>query len=108
MSVPIGAQIAVTSVTQPLSTSPITVGGAGFSTRTVINFFNTQEGKSVNLGGLKPDGSPKIPLVFINENKFTFTKPVGAVAGASYVQALNPPFVPFTSSTGSGGNIDLK
>ena len=52
----------------------------------------------MNLGGLKPDGKPKIPLVFINENQFTFTKPAGAVAGPSYVQALNPPFVPFTSS----------
>ena len=76
---------------------------------TVINFFNTQGATAVNLGGLKPDGTPKIPLTFIDENKFTFTKPGGALAGASYVQALNPPFVPFTSSgTGPGGDLTLK
>lgn len=83
------------SLTRP---SMITVDGAGFSTLTVINFFNSQGAKSVNLGGLRPDGKPKIRLAFINENKFTFIKPAGAVAGRSYVQTLNPPFVPFTSS----------
>jgi Beta-propeller repeat len=107
VSAPIGAQIMVSSVGQVGSL--ITVNGAGFSTLTVINFFNKQGAVAVNLGGLKPDGTPKIPLVVVNENKFTFTKPAGAMAGPSYVQALNPPFVPFTSSgNGPGGSFMLK
>jgi hypothetical protein len=108
VSVPIGARIHVLSVGQvgPL----ITVNGTGFSTLTVINFFNTMPGGMVeNLGGLMPDGHPKIPLTFIDENKFTFIKPAGANPGASYVQALNPPFVPFTSSGNDpGGAFTLK
>ncbi len=47
VSVPIGAQITVSSVTQ--SGSTITVNGAGFSTLTVMNLFNG----GVNLGGLR-------------------------------------------------------
>ena len=50
----------MTSVTQAGTT--ITVNGSGFSTLTVINFFNAQGGGVVNLGGLKPGGTPKIPL----------------------------------------------
>jgi outer membrane protein assembly factor BamB len=96
VSVPIGHQISVTSVTQLGST--ITVNGKGFSTLTVINFFNAQGGGVVNLGGLKAGGGPKIPLTLVNQTRFTFTKPAGAMAGAAFVQALNPPFVPFTSS----------
>ena len=42
--------------------STVTVDGTGFSTLTVINLFNTQARGSVNLGGLKPDGMPQIPL----------------------------------------------
>ena len=88
--------------------STITVNGTGFSTLTVINLFNMQGGGVVNLGGLKPGGKPKIPLTFVNANQFTFTRPAGAVAGSSYVQALNPPFVPFTSSGNDpGGSFTL-
>jgi hypothetical protein len=97
----IGHKIFVTSVTQVGST--ITVNGAGFSTLTVINFFNKQGAIVVNLGGVKADGTAKIPLTFVNSGKFTFTKPPGALAGPSYVQALNPPFVPFTSSDSDPG-----
>jgi hypothetical protein len=99
VSVPIGTRIIVTKVTQIGST--LFVDGAGFATFkpfTVINFFNTQKGGAVNLGGLKPDGTPKIPLTPVSSTRFTFIKPAGAVAGPSFVQALNPPFVPFTSS----------
>jgi hypothetical protein len=98
--VPIGARIIVTKVTQIGST--LIVDGAGFSTFkpfTVINFFNSQKGGAVNLGGLKPNGSPKIPLTPVSSTRFTFTVPAGAVPGPSFVQALNPPFVPFTSSS---------
>jgi hypothetical protein len=62
-----------------------------------------------NLGGLKPGGTPVIPLTFLTENKFTFTVPSGAVPGPAYVQALNPPFVPFSSSGNApGGAFTLK
>jgi hypothetical protein len=108
VSVPIGARIHVLKVSQVVSL--ITVDGTGFSTRTVINFFNTQPDDTVkNLGGLMPNGHPKIPLTFVNENLFTFMVPAGANPGASYVQALNPPFVPFSSSGNDpGGAFTLK
>ena len=103
---PIGAQITVASVGQAAGT--ITVDGTGFSTRTVINFFNAQKGGVVNLGGLTPAGAAKIPLKLANSTRFTFTKPAGAMAGPAFVQALNPPFVPFTSSgNGAGGAFTL-
>jgi photosystem II stability/assembly factor-like uncharacterized protein len=101
----IGAQIAVSSVTQAGST--LTVNGTGFSKLTVINFFNSQSGGVVNLGGLTGSG-PAIPLTFIDETHFTFTVPSAAVPRPSYVQALNPPFVPFSSSgNGPGGAFAL-
>ncbi len=108
VSVPIGARIHVLSVTQ--SGSTITVNGSGFSSLTVLNFFNTQTGGGVAFfGGLNPDGTPKIPLTLIDDTRFTFTEPTGADPGASYVQALNPPFVPFTSSGNDpGGAFTLK
>ena len=107
VSVPIGEKISVLSVTQAGGT--ITVNGTGFSTLTVINFFNTQGAKVVNLGGLGPGAKPLIPLTVASPSKFSFARPAGAVAGASYVQALNPPFVPFTSSgNGIGGAFILK
>jgi hypothetical protein len=106
VSVPIGQAITVTSVTQVGGT--ITVNGTGFSSKTAINFFNTQAGVVKNLGGLIA-GKPAIPLAIVNDTRFTFTKPAGAVAGSSYVQALNPPFVPFTSSGNDpGGAFTLK
>jgi hypothetical protein len=106
VSVPLGAAISVTSVTQ--SGSTIAVNGSGFSTLTVINLFNTQSGGIVNLGGLGAGGVAKIPLTVIATTHFTFTKPAGAAASASYVQALNPPFVPFSSSgTSPGGAFTM-
>jgi hypothetical protein len=106
VSVPIGQAISVTSVTQ--SGNTITVDGTGFSKLTVLNFFNTQAGGVVNLGGLGAHG-PLIPLTLINPGKVTFTKPAAAMPGPSYVQAVNPPFTPFTSSgSGPGGSFTLK
>jgi len=101
VSVPIGQRISVVSVSQ--SGSTITVNGTGFSTLTVINLFNSQGGVAVNLGGLQPDGKPKIPLTLINSTTFTFTRPATAVPGPAYVQAFNPPFVPFSSSDSDPG-----
>ena len=75
----------------------------------MINFFNKQGANVLNLGGLKHGGVPKIPLTFVNQHQFTFATPGGAKPGAAYVQALNPPFVPFTSSGNApGGAFTLK
>ena len=108
VAAPIGAIVSVTLVTQTGTT--ITVNGSGFSTLTVINLFNLQAGGVVvNLGGLDARGKAKIPLTIVNSNQFTFTEPVGAVPGAAYVQAVSPPFVPFTSSGNDpGGSFTLK
>jgi len=83
VSVVVVPTINKTSVSQNAST--ITVNGTGFSTLTVINFFNTQAGKEVNLGGLKTSGGARIPLAVVNSTKFTFSlasRP-GSVAGSS-------------------------
>jgi len=106
VSVPVGAPVAISKVSQTGST--VTVEGAGFCHLTVINLFNSQAGAVVNVGGLNPDGSAKIPLSFINEHQFSFMLPAG-VSGAAYVQALNPPFIPFTSSGNSpAGAFDAQ
>ncbi|MGE5327397.1 MAG: hypothetical protein ACM3NO_10185, partial [Deltaproteobacteria bacterium] len=92
----IAARITITSVTQ--AGCLITVNGTGFSTLTIINLFNLQGSVAVNLGGLKPDGKPKLPLTLINSTRFTLRLPPNAVPGPAFLEALNPPFVPFTSS----------
>ncbi len=96
VSVPIGQRVSVSSITQRALT--ITVAGTGFSGLSVINLFNAQLAGTINLGGLKPNGQPKIPLTVVNSGLFSFTMPAGAKGGPAYVQGLNPPFVPFTSS----------
>ncbi|MDG2304649.1 MAG: hypothetical protein P8R42_08310 [Candidatus Binatia bacterium] len=98
VSVPIGAALDITSISQ--SGTTVTVNGAGFSALSVINFF-AQSGASVsNFGGLDVGGASNIPLNIVSENQFTFTVPVGADAGAAYVMVLNPPFIQFSSTTG--------
>ena len=75
----------------------------------MINLFNAGRRSGSNLGGLDVRGKAKIPLTIVNSNQFTFTEPVGAVPGAAYVQAVSPPFVPFTSSGNDpGGSFTLK
>jgi hypothetical protein len=107
VSVPIGQKISVKSVTQAGTT--ITVNGTGFSTLTAINFFNNQGGMVVNLGGNGARGAPKIPLAVAGATRFSFSKPAAAIPGPSYVQAINPPFTPFTSSGNDpGGGFSLK
>jgi hypothetical protein len=100
VSVPIGQQISITSVSQ--SGLTVTVNGTGFSTSTVINFFNLQGTTVVNLGGLA-GGAPAIPIALSGSTQFTFTLPPSATPGPAYVQALNPPYVPFTSSGNDPG-----
>ncbi len=106
VSVPIGAAVTVKSMSQ--DGCDVTVTGTGFAVNgpglpnlTVINLFNKQGTGVINLGGLNPSGSPRIPLDVSSSTKFSFTVPRGAVTGPAYVQALNPPFVPFTSSGNS-------
>ena len=101
VSVPIGALLTVSSVTQ--SGSTVTVNGTGFSVLTVINLFNKQGAGAVNLGGLNPGGSAKIPLTVVSDTRFTFAVPAGAVTGPAYVQVLNPPFI---ASSSSGNDPD--
>ena len=100
------ARVTVTSVS--VNGSTVTVTGDGFCALTVINLFNVQGENVVNLGGLNPDGSAEIPLTFVDAQHFTFTLPAGVQSGAAYVQALNPPFTPFTSSgTDPGGAFSV-
>jgi hypothetical protein len=107
VSVPIGQKISVALVSQ--AGTVITVNGTGFSVLTVINFFNQQGVITANLGGLKSNGTPKIPISVLSPGRFTFTRPSGALTGPAFVQALNPPFVPFTSSGNApGGAFTLK
>ncbi len=96
VSVPIGAAVTISGVSQVGST--VTVNGTGFSVLSVINLFNKQGSGGVNLGGLNSDGSPKIPLTLIDSTRFTFAVPAAAVTGPAYVQVLNPPFIPFSTS----------
>lgn len=106
VSVPIGQLISVSSVAQ--SSTTIRVNGSGFSTSTVINFFNAQGSALINLGGLTAGGTSKIPLTLVDANQLIFTVPSTAVAGAAYIQALNPPFISFTSSgDGPGGSFTV-
>jgi hypothetical protein len=96
VSVPVGALVSVTSVS--VSETTVTVNGTGFCPLTVINLFNLQGDTAVNLGGLNGDGSSKIPMTIVSSTQLTFEKPAGAVAGPSFVEILNPPFIPYSSS----------
>jgi hypothetical protein len=97
VSVPIGEPLRLDSITK--SGSVITLRGAGFSLRTVISFFNLQPSGVVNLGALV-GGQSLIPFTLVSTHEMTFQVPANAVAGPSYIQLLNPPFIAFTS-TGS-------
>ena len=109
VSVPIGAGVTVASIKQ--TGCMVTVDGTGFAVNgpgladlTVINLFNRQASGAVNLGGIS-GGAAKIPLSVATSTEFTFSlSGTGFVPGLSYVQVLNPPFLPFTSSgNGPGG-----
>jgi hypothetical protein len=97
VSVPIGALVTITSVSQ--SGNVITVDGTGFSTVSVINLFAQQAGGGVtNFGGLNSGGGSKIPLSVQSSTRFTFNVPAGAASGAAYVMVLNPPYIPYSTS----------
>jgi hypothetical protein len=51
-----------------------------------------------NLGGLNGSGNSNIPLTIDSETQFHFTRPAAALGGGAYVMAINPPFIPYSSS----------
>jgi 6-phosphogluconolactonase len=107
VSVPIGAHVSIGSISQ--TECGVTVNGGGFSVLTVINLFTAQGGGVVNLGGLGPNGQPRLPLSLAGPSQFTFAAPAVAGAQKAYVQALNPPFVPSsTSGDGPSGAFTLS
>ena len=94
----LGDVISVHTVT--LRGRTVEVTGTGFNRFTTINLFATRRGTqtSVNFGGLLPDGQARIPLTSVTPTALTFELPDEAAGGRAFVQALNPPFIPFTSS----------
>lgn len=101
----VGERVTVTGVTQ--SGATVTVNGTGFSRLTVINLFNRQGGGVVNIGGAV-SGVPRIALTLVSPHRVTFQVPADAQTGPAFVQAINPPFIDFTSSGNSpGGSFSL-
>jgi hypothetical protein len=96
VSLPIGAALSIDSITQVGSV--VTVTGTGFSPLSVINLFNQTPSGVLNLGGLNGAGTPYAPLNVISDTQFSFVVPGLAAAGPAYVQVLNPPYIPFSSS----------
>jgi len=95
VSAVIGSTPAITRV--EVAGSIVTVIGRGFSRLSVINLYNRQGTGVVNLGGFGPSG-PNVPLAFVDDTRFSFTRPAGAAAGAAFLEVLNPPFIRFSSS----------
>jgi hypothetical protein len=95
---PLGAAIDIDTVSVQGRTVAVT--GAGFSPLTVVNVFATQIGTAtvVNFGGLLPSGQPRIALTSVTPASLAFELPAEAAAGPAFVEALNPPFIPFTNS----------
>jgi len=89
------------------------VEGSGFEALTRINFYKSkfpfyQRNAPLNLGGVDAAGKPKIPLTMDGDSRLTFKVPADALPGEWYVEAVNPPFLPFSSSyTDPGGAFVL-
>ena len=93
----LGAAVTVTSTTQ--SGRRVTVHGTGFSPMTVINLWAKQSGGGTGFfGGYSSPGTPRIPLTLISDTEFQFTLPAGVSNGMAYVQVVNPPFIPYSTS----------
>jgi len=103
VSAPIGALATMTSV--DVTGSTVTGHGSGFNALTVINLFAAVNGQVVNLGGFGPGGTPNLPLTLAGDAELSFTLPSGLDPGAAFVQAINPPFIPYTTSQGDGGSF---
>ncbi len=105
VSIPISELVTVSSV--QVNGGTVTVNGTGFSSLTVINLFGSNGSTVINAGGLN-GGDPNIPLTLVDSHQFTFTRPGSLVAGSAFLQAINPPFIPFTNSgTGAAGSFVL-
>jgi len=76
----------------------IVVEGRDVAPRVVVNIFQQQDDAAVNLGGVTPDGQPRIIVTRSSPGTLTFPVPPGLRAGAFYVQLVNPPFRPETTS----------
>jgi hypothetical protein len=109
--VALGAPLRVRHVYQ--SGAVVRVEGSGFEAGTRINFYQSkfpfyQANPPINLGGVSAVGKPSIPLKIDSDSRFTFKVPESAAPGGWYVEALNPPFLPFSSSyTDPGGAFVL-
>jgi hypothetical protein len=91
----IGATPTITGVV--VSGSLVAVTRTGSSTLSVINLFAKLRGVLVNVGGLGPAG-PRSPLSVVGDTRLTFTRPIGVDEGPAFVEVLNPPFTPFSTS----------
>lgn len=106
VSIPIGEPVTVSNV--GVNGNTVTVTGAGFNSLTVINLFAAKSGVVTNVGGFGNGQTPNIPLTVQDSHQFTFPRPVGLDTGPAYLQAINPPFIPYTSSgSGAGGSFTL-
>ncbi len=102
----LGAPLRVRHVYQ--SGASILVEGSGFESSTRINLYNSSSPFSQaqlppNLGGVDGAGRPRILLNIESHSRFTFRVPDNAGPGEWYVEALNPPYLPFSSSYGDPG-----
>jgi len=89
--VPVGNPPTISSISQNGST--ITVNGTGFATGAAVNFFvHTTGGAVANFGGTS------LPVTVLSSVQLQFTVPAGTAPGMAFVQVINPPFIPFTST----------
>jgi hypothetical protein len=97
VSAPLGEPIDISDVA--ISSTGVTVTGSGFNRLTVVNLFARDgAGTLVNFGGYDAAGWPRIPVTVVDSHTLTFDLPVEVRSGACFVEALNPPFVDFSSS----------
>jgi hypothetical protein len=108
----LGAPLRVRHVYQ--SGAWIIVEGSGFEAFTRINLYKSkfpvsQHQPPASLGGADNSGRPKIPVDIKSHSRFMFKIPENAGAGEWYVEALNPPYLPFSSSyADTGGAFVLR
>jgi hypothetical protein len=108
VSIPIGERIRVDSVTVDPDNVTVHLSGAGLCTGMAINLFAHQSSFVLNFGGLNPDGTPVFPFTVVDSHHLFFTRPSFISPGSAYVQVLNAPFIPYTSSgNGPGGAFTM-
>ncbi|MBK7975337.1 MAG: hypothetical protein IPK07_19320 [Deltaproteobacteria bacterium] len=107
VSIPIGEPVSVSAVSVNGNTLEVT--GTGFNDDlTVVNFFAARNGQLQNLGGLAENGVPRIILNVTSSTQLSFQRPPAVDAGNAFVEAINPPYIPFTSSgSGASGAVVL-